>query len=64
MEWFSDLIFLSIANDQLVELQTINENIEIEHFEEVCGMFLFFRILINMWLLGYVRITVFYHSII
>ena len=37
--------------------KTIDGNIENQHLDEVCGMHLFFEIVINMWLLVYVRIT-------
>ena len=39
---------------------TLDRNIENEHLDDVCGMCLFFRII--MWLLVYMRITVFYYS--
>ena len=62
MEWFSDLILHPIANIEVEK--TLNGNIENQHLDKVCGMCLFFRILINTWLPDYLRITVLYHSII
>ena len=45
--------------------KALNGNIENQHLDdEVCEICLFFGILINMWLLVYMRITIFYHSII